>query len=94
MASITIKATYSLDPETVHRLEEIAERWKVSKSEALRRAIRSASEDLPSRGQRGIDALDRLQKALGLSRDAAERWAKAARRERRDASRKREDRLL
>lgn len=92
MASITIKATYSLDVETVRRLEEMADTWNVSKSEALRRAIRTAAEDLPSRGQRGIEALDRLQKAVGLSRAAAERWEAAARSERRGASRKRESR--
>jgi hypothetical protein len=38
-----VKATYSLDPGTVCRLEEIARHWGVSKSEALRRAIRAAA---------------------------------------------------
>lgn len=90
MASITIKATYSLDVETVRRLEEMADRWKVSKSEALRRAIRAAAKDMPSEGNSRIAALDRLQDALGLSEEAADRWEKAAKDERRSASSRRE----
>jgi len=43
MAVTTIKSTYALDVETVRELEEMARAWKVSKSEALRRAIRSAA---------------------------------------------------
>lgn len=89
---MTIKATYSLDPETMRRLEEMAEAWEVSKSEALRRAIRTAAEGMPSPGQRAIEALDRLQEAVGLSEAAARRWEKAARSERRAGSRRREGR--
>ena len=45
MAITTIKSTYSLDVETVRMLESLARRWNVSKSEVLRRAIRSAARD-------------------------------------------------
>jgi len=42
MAITTIRSAYALDVETTQVLERIAHRWKVSKSEALRRAIRAA----------------------------------------------------
>jgi predicted transcriptional regulator len=92
MARTTIKATYSLDPETERHLEEMADAWKVSRSEALRRAIRAAAEATAPRGERGIEALDRLQEALGLSEQAAGRWEKASGSERQSTSRKREGR--
>jgi hypothetical protein len=92
MATMTIKGTYSLDVETVRRLEAMARRWKVSKSEALRRAIRAASEqDLPEGGE-AIEALDQLQESLGLDDGAARRWENDTRTERRESSRRGEDR--
>ena len=92
MASITIKGTYSLDVRTVRRLEAIARRWKVSKSEALRRAIRAAAEqELPAGGE-AIEALDQLQASLGLHDSAARRWEKKTSAERRESSLRGEDR--
>jgi hypothetical protein len=38
-----IKGSYSLDATTVAMLERLAYRWDVSKSEALRRAIRASA---------------------------------------------------
>jgi hypothetical protein len=92
MARTTVKATYSLDLETTRALEQMARRWNVSKSEALRRAIRSASGcELPSADDRE-QALDRAQKSLRLTRDAARRWQTRVRAERRAASSGREKR--
>lgn len=79
MASTTIKGTYALDPETVQLLERMARRLGVSKSEALRRAIRSAAR---TRGDANasLSALDRLQTAAaGVP---VERWATEVRQER------------
>jgi predicted transcriptional regulator len=42
IASVTIRSAYALDRETVSRLDNLARQWNVSKSEALRRAIRAA----------------------------------------------------
>jgi len=39
MASLTVKSTYSLWPETIQALEALTSKWHVSKTEALRRAI-------------------------------------------------------
>ncbi len=86
MATTTIKSTYSLDVETVRTLEAIARRWKVSKSEALRRAIRAAADLEPPEETDAIRALDRLQQLLGLSAEAARRWEKQAWAERRASS--------
>jgi len=92
MASLRIKGTYSLDVETVRRLESMARRWNVSKSEALRRAIRAASEqELPAGGE-AIEALDRLQESLELDDEAARTWENRVRTERRDSSGRREGR--
>ena len=93
MATQTIKTTYALDVETVRALEELARRWNVSKSEALRRAIRASASPKPStEPPASIQALDRLQRALRLKTPDAERWAGAARAERRATSRRREHR--
>ena len=90
MAIPKIKATYSLDPGTVRALERMARRWGVSKSEALRRAVRAAADRKPERSSEGLAALDRLQRALSLRPDEAKRWARQARVERRASSARRE----
>ena len=66
MAVLSVKATYSLDPETVRNLEDMARRWGVSKSEALRRAIRSAAGTSAGAADPAIRALDALQRSLAL----------------------------
>ena len=86
MAIPRIKATYTLDVETIRALEKMALCWKVSKSEALRRAIRAAGENHGSNRRDSLEALDRLQKSLGLTPDKAQIWAKRAREERRASS--------
>ena len=92
MAIYTVKTTYALDVETVRTLEDLARRWNVSKSEALRRAIRASSAQAPPEGLTPIQALDRLQRSLSLTPRSAARWAAAARRERQERSRKHEAR--
>ncbi len=81
MATPKIKATYSLDVDTVRMLERAAERWGVSKSEALRRAIRAASESAPAKSER-VSVLARLQDAAAISPARAAAWAREVRAER------------
>lgn len=88
MATMTIKSTYSFDVETVRQLEAMARRWGVSKSEALRRAIRAAANQQPAAGQEVLQALDRLQDSLALTADSSKRWETTARNERRASARK------
>jgi hypothetical protein len=86
MATQTIRSTYVMDVETMRALERIARRWKVSKSEALRRAIRAAVEQPAEERRDALRALDELQRSLKLSPARARAWARAARSERRAAS--------
>jgi predicted nucleic acid-binding protein len=88
MAMQSVKSTYALDVETVRALEGLATRRNVSKSEALRRAIRAAAASQD--GDDPVQALNRLQQSLRLSAEQATRWAKAARTERLASSRRRE----
>ncbi len=88
MAIMTIKATYSLDVDTVRQLENLARRWNTSKSGALRRAIRSAAAAPHSDHNEALDALDRLQDMLALDHESASTWADEVVRERK-ASRNR-----
>jgi hypothetical protein len=92
MATYTVKTTYALDVETVRTLDDLARRWDVSKSEALRRAIRASSVQTATEGLTPIQALDRLQRKLGVTPRGAARWAVAARAERMQRSRKHEAR--
>jgi predicted transcriptional regulator len=41
------KATYRLDSTTLETLNRLARHWEVSKSEAVRRALRQLDERLP-----------------------------------------------
>jgi hypothetical protein len=89
MATTTIKTTYALDVETVGALESLARRWNVTKSEALRRAIRaSASAYAVKEPPEPLRALHELQQALALAPATAAR----SRAERRAGSRRREER--
>lgn len=88
MATPTIKSTYSLDVESVRLLEDMARRWNVPKSEALRRVIRAAAAQQPPAGGEALGALDKLQASLELTEDAAALWESAAKRERRASARR------
>jgi len=92
MATTTIKSTYSLDVETVGALDALAQRWNVSKSEAMRRAIRaSAAVHAVNVPPEPLQALDELQKVLALAPATAARWASQMRADRRAGSRRREE---
>ncbi len=90
MARTSIKSTYSLDLEAVETLETMAKRWRVSKSEALRRAIRLAAGHTVSGAAEALAALDQLQVSLRLDRDSAARWQNSVRKERSASSRQHE----
>lgn len=86
MASTVIRSTYALDRETVSRLENLARQWNVSKSEALRRAIRAA--DLRTSTKDRLAALDALQASMQMSRRKADAWSRDLRHERQRAGRR------
>lgn len=68
------ESTYSLDVETVRALEMLAKHWRVSKSEALRRAVRAAVAGGAAREGRLLAALDRLQTSVRTRRIDLECW--------------------
>jgi hypothetical protein len=83
MAMATIRSTYTLDRDTMRALDEMARRWGVSKSEALRRAVRSAAGKRRTNGGDALTALDRLQESLSLTPAKALDWTRSVRKERR-----------
>ncbi len=83
-----VKSTYALDPETLAALEDVARRWGVTKSEALRRAIRAAAQGGTGMQAERLAAWDELQRLMALQPDAARAWQQRARAERRRSSEK------
>jgi hypothetical protein len=81
MARTAIKSTYALDEETVRKLERLASRWQVSKSEVLRRVIKQASEETMTTLS-PLQAFRKLQQNLGLTDKQIEQWSRDVRRER------------
>ena len=79
MAMTTIRSTYALDVETMQVLKRIAHKWKLSKPEALRRAIRAAEGRKSRAPNDALRALDRLQRSLRLTPAKAKAWARQAR---------------
>ena len=88
MASTVIRTTYAFDEETVRRLEGLARQWNVSKSEALRRAIRAADITSTTADDR-LKALDELQASMHVTRSGAEAWVRQVRAERRRSTARR-----
>ena len=82
MAVTTIKSTYALDVESMHMLEKLAQRWNVSKSEVLRRAIRIAAIGGISGDGVALGALDQLQASLRLRKVNFARWERDLKAER------------
>jgi hypothetical protein len=95
MASAMIKSTYSLDVETVRKVERLAARWKVSKSEVLRRAVAVADEAPAGKEENPanltpLEAWRKVQKELNLTPEQVRAWEEDSKRIRRTAFRKRE----
>ena len=88
MAIPNIKSTYSLDVESVRVLESLAKRWKVSKSEVLRRAIRIAATGDDQEKATALDVLDRLQSSVRERKIDLSNWASEVKTERLAAERR------
>ena len=82
MAIPKIKVTYSLDVDSVRALEELARQWGVSKSEALRRAIRKELHRQPKRVDAALRALDQLQASVRSKQIDLATWEQDVRFER------------
>ncbi len=83
MAIPAIKSTYSLDVDSVRRLEALAERWKTSKSEVIRRALKIAAvSDDGTNGAVALKALEKLQKSIRDRGVDIEDWSRSLNAER------------
>lgn len=77
--SVATKSTFSLDPVSIARLNRLADRWQVSKTEVLRRALSKAEEgEAPSPADR-IAALHKLQQWTKDKNIDLEAWQKTIR---------------
>lgn len=88
MATMHIRSTFALDEPTVRGLADLARKWRVSKSEALRRAVARAQEQPgPGETMTPQDALRALRQKPLISHAEGKRWRAAnaeARRESED----------
>ena len=84
MAVTTSKVTYSLKPETVDRVQELATAWGVPKSEVIRRAVDKLPKELPAK-EKVLTPLEALEwfKKNGISSETAAKWNAEVLRERR-----------
>ena len=64
----------------MRRIDNLARRWGVSKSEVLRRAIRMADDE--SAGAERVELLRQLQRRAGLTSEQVEAWTADVRAER------------
>lgn len=88
MAKMTIRSTYSLDVGTVQKLDRLAEHWKTSKSDALRRAVDKVANQALQNREDAIEALEELQRRVAAAGIDVEKWTEEVRKERRASSRK------
>jgi uncharacterized protein YajQ (UPF0234 family) len=86
-----IKVTYSLKPETVGRVQDLAALWNVPKSEVIRRVVDKAMLDEPiaAKKETPLEIFMRLQTKDGISREAADKFNAEVLRTRRASGRRR-----
>ncbi|HMG04957.1 MAG TPA: ribbon-helix-helix protein, CopG family [Chthoniobacterales bacterium] len=78
------KATFSLDAASIARLQALAQKWQVPKTEVLRRALQQAAENEETLSpQEKIALLHRLQTHFAESGVDFERWKRDTKKGRR-----------
>jgi hypothetical protein len=73
MTTLTIRTTYALRSETVHKLDGLARRWRTNRSEALRRIIDLADEE--ERVKERFAPLEALEAMQGLPESSKAAWS-------------------
>lgn len=78
------RTSMALDKATLDALQALAQKWRVSKAEVMRRAVRRLKEEADRTAVRPkpIEALEWLQEGGGLSTEEAEVFREAVRVER------------
>ena len=78
------KSTYSLDSASIDKIDHLAKRWHVSKTEVVRRALRMASEhEIAASPEAKIAILHKLQKEFREAGVDFARWKRDTKRGRR-----------
>jgi hypothetical protein len=78
------KSSYSLDPASIDKIANLAKRWRVSKTEVVRRALQMASEhEIAASPEAKIALLHRLQKEFREAGVDFARWKRDIKRGRR-----------
>lgn len=68
------RTSFALDAETIRVLQDLAERWRVSQAEVVRRAVRAAAEADRADAEGLVDRLSRYRDAGRLTAEAAEEY--------------------
>jgi hypothetical protein len=90
MAITHVKVTYSVQPSTARRVQELATKWGIPKSEVIRRAVERAEPgEFPAAGLTPLQALRKLQKVAGITMSQADKFSREVRVSRRASGRKR-----
>jgi Arc/MetJ-type ribon-helix-helix transcriptional regulator len=90
MAVTTSKVTYSLKPETVDRVQELATTWGIPKSEVIRRAVENLSTEAAPRKETPLEILERIEReGTGVPKAAADKFLREVRLARRASGLKR-----
>jgi hypothetical protein len=92
MAVTTSKVTYSLKPETVDRVQELATAWGVPKSEVIRRAVNEVSlvAGQAVKKETPLEIFLKIRRdGKGISPQAAAKFDAEIRRTRRESDRQR-----
>jgi hypothetical protein len=80
MAKNDIRVTYAVDRQTVTAIEELAAKWGVSKSEAMRRAIRMTHDRMHTilAGMTQRELLEYCMKNPTRTKEEGEAWQREA----------------
>jgi len=83
MAKMTHRTTFALDETTAQRLRRLANRWKVSQAEVVRRAVESAETGGDAPPANPVSMLEALHaRGGGIDRAQADRWVREIREDR------------
>lgn len=68
------KSTFSLDSMTLEKIDSLAQRWQVSKTEVLRRAVTQATDAEQASIEQKLEALRTLQQWVKESNIDTAKW--------------------
>ncbi len=76
MATMTHRTTFALDDATAQRLKRLANRWRVSQAEVVRRSVEQAEEADETTQPDPLSLLKAYHAKGGLDKNRAQQWMK------------------